>query len=459
MLLKSRLFYYLIVPLYFILCPLNLSALGWDTLSPTENDDKYFLHGEGFLTYTDSTWLGDNHLFRHSYFWVHLTGGYEVINNFWLSSWLSVYKYSFSYDYNYDPFHIHLMPQLSYNNLHDVTDSADSQYVRFNINLGSITNFTHGHGLFYSQFIGTGAHVYMAYRNTSMELTTLGYGYDSSNDLGSFYFYPYKKYFGIGLLAEINGFLASRIVPGINFEFNLFNKILRFYGEAGLSYVYDYNPNKINLLYVYLPTLTIPKQWAMTSVKFSPGFSANRSSLAAMAGIDLNLSAPDFLNLKFSLVNQFRYYGVEHSNFYYVQSVYIHGFDYYYDISIDRLYNNQPHNFYIYPGEKWGMYFRQELEINPFGVLYLKARNELLWIYTTYTENGKQVTSPYGNDILGADILLRFKDHVEVGTRISNVFISVIESFPNFKSGYKPEGLFLQATNGWLLDFYCHVYF
>jgi len=425
-------------------------ALGWDTLSPSNVDDKYFIHLDGDINFTTEPNL-EKLPHRHSYFWTHLTGGYELVDNVWISSWISVDKRSFSESLNFWPFTLQIMPQVSYNNIHhdtNETELADNQSNKLDINikLGTIGNFTHGKGLFFSQLTGLGSNLYLGLNSTSLEFYFMGSGYWPGDDVMSLYFYPFKKYLGIGVFYELSGLLGDRIVPGINFEL-IFLKQIKLYGEIGTAYV-------LNQTYYY-------PGFDQNPIVFQKNFSINRNTLAGLFGLDWNFSFPNLFQLNGNLANQLRYYGNEPSNYYYPQSTENAFFDYYKDTSIDQKYNNQAHNFYFDPGEKIGLYFRQEMDINPMYNIHFGVRNELVMIYPTGAFS--RVYKPHIIELLTLKLFYRIREIVDVGLRLSNVSISSYEVNPVLLSNkyiaYPSEGIFLQPAQSWYVELYSHYKF
>ena len=464
-------------------------SLGWDTISPTSKDNQYFWHLDGFITYTytDNQKEFDN--WRHSYFWTHLTGGYELLPNFWVSSWINIEKFSFSENYNIlslSDFNTFFMPQITYSNLYEFQESPEN-HLLLHANFGTLGNITHSKGLLYSDFTGMGTHVKLSYNNLSMEFNQLGYGYYAGDDVSSLVFYPFKKFFGAGSLLELNGIMGDRIVPGINFELSFFDQ-LRFYGEGAVNFTY--NPSSIykssdfmqtfyNYLYfspyTYSDSETSGEKLTIDYYEpyFSDKFSINKGTLAGLIGLDWKFSFPDIWKLNGSLVNQIRYYGKEHIDYYMFQSYNYfsnynnnsyyspYDFGYYRTIANDQKYNNQPSNYYIYPGQKVGFYLRQEFEINPFHKFFLKVRNEFLWVFATINDKGVTSTRQYGNDLFKVNLSYRLKDHVEFGIQVSNILIGYLTPYgePITNPGFKQDGFYLQASQNPLFDFYCHYFF
>lgn len=373
--------------LFFLLtCTASLHSLGWETLSPSDEDDKYFFHIDSKITYT-SYQFAPKPPARHSYTWIHLTGGYEVAPNFWISSWLEVQKPSFSYFLTYNPFDIHIYPQISYNNRHDFVQTNTDQEggdhpsvsrdgLKINAKAGTIGDFTHGQGLFYYQFTGLGFQSQIQYKDMSLEVTWLGNGFDYIDDLTGFYFYPYKKIIGIGMLAELKTFLGNRIVPGLTTEFNL-GKYFRVYGEVGVSYFFDMKYNHrtqtVDLTnYAWIPSTNISS--IPLTIDVADNFFQSKDTLAGLFGIDFNFKS-------LTLVNQVRYYGSDNVEFYALHSqVPYVGFTYQSSLSDDQKYNNQPFNYYYFGGETLGFYFRQDLNLNPVKNFFLNLKNEILWV-------------------------------------------------------------------------------
>jgi hypothetical protein len=407
----------------------NITAMGWDTLNPKPEDDIYFFHGEGQVVYT----MADNLPDRYSYFWTHLTGGYEVYDNFWLSLWISTYNHRPMVSTDY--FKLNFFPQVSFTNL------GESPVIGIEVNAGTIGNFTHGQGLFYSQFTGYGTHIFLQYSSVSLDFYYIGNGYWSGDDTKSLFFYPFKKYFGLGLLWEEDSFTGDRIIPGFNFELTLLNQI-RFYGEYGIAFVNQ-------------------QDWADPNINFNKEFTVNRDTAAGLMGIDWKFNFHKFLNLEGNLANQVRYYGREHSDFYSPLTLYSHDFNYLVDASIDQKYNNQPHNFYFDPGEKLGFYFRQEVKINPVDFFYFSVKNELLWIYPTGEAEGSY--EPYTLDLLTLELFYQFAKKIDAGFRVSNVTISRFElsqlQFDSQAGKYLSEGIMLKPAEDWYFEIYSHFKF
>jgi len=447
---KSRLLF-----LFLVLCTSNVYSLGWATLNPKPDDDKFYFHLDGDVNHTI---VSDDKLIpnRHSYFWTHLTGGYEIAENFWISSWVSIYRTSISESFANVPFGFKIFPQLTYSNKHtdekSLTSDGDLNKLDMNINVGTIGDLTYGKGLFFSQMTGLGTHVDLGFHNTSFELNLLGNGYWAQDDLLTVNFFPYKKYFGIGLIWEKMGSMGDRLMPVINLEIILFNQ-LKLYGEAGAAYVYNQTYDELNY-YNLLNSF---------NSSFQETFGLNRNTIAGLLGIDWNFSFPGFLNLKGVLVNQVRYYGKEHSDFYFIQSQFFGYFNYYRDPSIDQKYNNQPFNFYFNRGEKAGLYLRQELDINPLYDFHLGLKNEFLLIYSTGEFSGAY--QPRLVDTLTAKIFYMYKEHIDIGARVSNVAINSYELMnvgwanTSTNNTLSSEGIFLQPARIWYVELYSHFYF
>jgi hypothetical protein len=281
----------------------------------------------------------------------------------------------------------------------------------------------------------------MNINNTSIDFNYILHGYWLNDQVFSFFIYPFKKYIGMGVLWEKDGYMGDRIVPGLNAEITLWEQI-RFYAEYGVGYVFeDYH-------YGY-------------PVSFSSDFNIDRNTSAGIFGIDWKFNFPALLKLEGNLANQIKYYGAEHSDFYYYQTLYLSGFNYYFDSSIDQKYNNQPHNFYFDRGEKLGFYFRQEVKINPYNNIFLSVKNELLLIYPTGDASGSY--EPYTIDLLTIDLFYQFAEKIDLGLRFSNVGISAYENH-NFnyieaEGVYSSEGIMLKPTESWYIELYSHFKF
>jgi len=428
-------------------------AMGWDTIAPKPEDDKTFFHMEGDINYTQALNNNDIRVVRHSYFWTHITGGYEVVDNFWVSSWISLFKTNY-YAPNRPsdtPFNLFVLPLITYTNLHpDGKESVETGKLDLVANAGTIGNFTHGKGLLFLQMTAMGAQIYMGLNHFSIEAAYLGHGYWREDQLYSLYLYPFKKYFGIGVIWETCGLEGDRLVPGINFEISFLDQ-LTIYAEAAVAWVYyidHINISNYNLTKSFQPA-------------FHPSFGINENTSAGLMGIDWKFSFPALLNLKGNLVNQVRYYGKEHADYYYLQSQNRNYFSYYIDTSIDQKFNNQPHNFYMDRGSKIGAYFRQEIDITPYGNIHVSLKNEFLWIYPT----GQYLNAypPHLVELLTTNIYYKYKEHVDVGARLSNVGINTYEmaniAQQNTSTGVPSEGIMLQPARSWYIELYSHFKF
>jgi len=449
----------------------SVNALGWKTLTPDEEDDTYYINLDGIFTYTVpyvSRWQ-----YRHTYSWIHLTGGYELVPNVWISSWVQIEKTSFSYNLSKDPYNFRILPQLSYNNHHnfmtsDTDESGEAtkgvtkninRALKINVNFGTIGDFTHGYGLYFDDFTGVGSHIDLQGKNWSLDATWLGNGYEPNDDLFGIYFYPFRKWIGLGTLLELGNFMGNRVVPGLSFEIKPVN-VFRLYGEAGVSYVFNSPYNHDTRFHQWADSYGTVHNLPIT-MDFHDNITVDEETLAGLAGIDLKISAPSFMDMKASLVNQVRYYGRENSDFYYAQSQ-VYGFDYFWNLSVNQRYNNQPINFYKTYSETWGVYLRQEITLNVVKNLFIDIKNELLILLPKENRvnlvNGRTV--PLITNTATVRFYLTWFDRLDTGIQFSNVTIPGIQrKSEGLPYSDIPGYMLVEDSGQWFIDFYARFYF
>ena len=229
-----------------------------------------------------------------------------------------------------------------------------------NAQAGVIQNYTASKGLFYSEFTGLGAELSWDTFFGSMDLAFMGYGYQGSDDVTSFYLYAPKRFIGIGLLYETLSFYEDRLIPEINFEFQIKkeNFDIRFFGEFGSS--------------IYLGQIDTKSFGVATNhgivypdADLSPGFDVNHKTIAGLGGIEGSLNHTEGFAFYLKLRIEYRYYGRSHGDFYFQQR--LSEYYFYTDIRTDDKHNNQPFNFYLYSGDTHGFYLRTEINI-PFKI-------------------------------------------------------------------------------------------
>jgi len=406
------------------------------------------------LTYTNS--VGSSGLrtlpSRHSYGWFHFYGNYQVVPHYNLSALATVQKRSMSGNLSEEPFSIRAFPQLSFEGtlaqalpFDWLPDSGNNLRVR----AGTIPMFRHAQGLFYSQFTGVGFEALAEFKYVSIEAAVLGYGYFEGDDIHSLYVYGPKKIIGIGALSEINTPMGNRIVPGIAGEF-FPTESIRLYYEAGVSYLYQ--PRGAGIYYVGDYYGGVPRSIDLTNARFG-GFRVNERTVSGLVGVDFATSK--FWNIvdRLLLSNQVRYYGAEATDFYDKQRR--SHFYYFTDLTTDQRYNNQPYNFYLFPGSSVGLYFLQEVDLSPWKALRLSLRNELLMVFYENRYSGG-VANPVrsGNDLLSVVLSATVEDKIFVGVKVSNVLIGDIEYGSQEVLTYQRVPLMLEAGRYWLADFH-----
>ncbi|MDH5717036.1 MAG: hypothetical protein OEZ22_05305 [Spirochaetia bacterium] len=468
-------FYFLILNILIIK---NIYSTGWDRLIPEKDDSIYFLESDGFMTYTYSNVDDKNLPFRHSYLWTHINGSVEFADNYWISSLLSVQYFSLSYSLN--EFNYLLSKNISFYPLIHFSgtplelfliSSNQNSLHQINMTLGTLPNYTHAKGLFYSQYTGLGAHVDYNFKYASFNTAFLGSGYYQSDDVISLEIQSYKKFIGAQCLFERNTPLGDRLISGLNSEVSFNNLIL--FTEVSYSaitkrknnYLSDYEwttsqkKDYSNYDYKYYSNLERLDDY-LQSITFSKRI--NKDNISSLIGFQWIFNW-NILNTTGSIAGDFRYYGKNISNFYAYQRYF--GFDFFTDIVSDDKYNNQPFNYYVYPGEKTGIYLRQELESNIYKNFFLRIRNEFLYIKISSKEfkNSKAV---YGNNIFKVNFAVKMTKNFEYGLQISNMQIGLFESYKyetdqekkvDFNSKRKP--LFLKAEKNLLFDLYLYYYF
>lgn len=352
-----------------------------------------------------------------------------------------------------EPFTLRMFPQMSFEGtlgqLLPFEALPDSGHT-IRVQAGSLPLFRHGQGLFYSQFTGVGFQLSAEFQYWSVEAAVLGYGYFEGDDVQSLYVYGPKRIFGIGALSEINTPIGNRIVPGIAGEFFPLAP-LRLYYEGGISYLYSATGLQA---YDTGDTLNgLPYSLNLSNAKFGDGFRVNQRTVSGLVGVDYATTKIFGVIDRLLLSQQVRYYGAEATDFYEKQRR--SHFYYYTDLTTDQRYNNQPYNFYLFPGRSLGLYFLQEVDISPWKALRVSLRNEILLVFY---ENGYAATgyNPVrsGNDLLSVVIAATLEEKVFLGLKISNVLIGDIEYGKADVLTYQRTPLLLEASKYWLFDFH-----
>lgn len=424
----------------------------WHRLTPKRGSEKWNLGSEGFLTYTADS--GYPHLpVRHSYSWFHMYGNYQVVSGYSINGLLTIQKTTLSNNLNESPFQVSAFPQISFEGtlaqMFPFEDLPDSGHT-IRIQAGTLPMFQHGQGLFYSQFTGLGYQMQADFKYLQLEMAYLGNGYYEGDDLQSLYLYGPHRWFGIGALSEINTVLGNRVVPGIAGEFLPIEQ-LRLYYEGGISIFYaPTGLKRYDTGYYYD---SVPLTLDLSNVSLRPGFEANNRTLAGLVGLDFSWKKilPAVERLLFS--NQVRYYGADVTDFYEKQRR--SHFYYFTDVTTDLRYNNQPYNFYLYPGRSLGIYMLQEVDLLPLRAIRVALRNELLLIYY---ENGYSTLgyNPVrsGNDLLGITVNAVLDEKLFFGLKISNVLIGDMEYGSAEYLYYQRAPLLLETAKYWLVDFH-----
>jgi len=456
----------------------SIFSSGWSRLVPDKDDNDYYLESEGFLTYTNSTnGLSGDLPYRHSYLWLDINGAVEFAENYWISAMLRFQNYSLSYTlsenkyfhYN-EPRKIMFFPLFLFRGTFSelfLINSDSKKTHEIEIKAGTLPEFTFSKGLLYSQFTANATQFSYNSDYLFMQYTQLGSGYYSGDDVIGLELYSPGKYFGLECLFEINTLLGSRAVPGVNFELEIFKGFLIF-SEAVSGLII--NRTQLELEPVdYLNTSKDLLEWEINNwyifnhlnqKKFSKNI--NKNNLAYSAGFQYGFKSPSLFNLNAVFANEFRFYGKDHSLFYTYQQW--AGFDFYKDITSDEKFNNQPHNYHVFAGEKMGIYLRQQFDLNPYSNLFLRLKNEFLIIQSVEKSSGYKKTITYGNDIFSLALFIKYNKNLEYGIQASNIFFKVYRYNPYYseeseQSKALQDPLYLKATNGVLFDFYMHYFF
>ncbi|MBX3722917.1 MAG: hypothetical protein KF713_13840 [Turneriella sp.] len=423
----------------------------WDRLTPKAGPEKWNFGSEGFITYTLNT--GPYFPARHSYAWLQFYGNYQVVPHYNISALATVQKRSMSSNLTDEPFSLRAFPQLSFEGtlLQALPfDFMPGSGHTLRVQAGTLPMFRHGQGLFYSQFTGVGFQAQIDFTYFSIEAALLGYGYFEGDDVQSFYIYSPKKWFGIGALSEINAPAGNRIVPGIAGEVLPFPS-LRLYYEAGVSFLYQ--QRGAALYYTGESYGGVPRYIDLTNVSFGRGFQLNERTVSGLVGVDYARTKFWGIFDRLLLSNQVRYYGAEATDFYEKQRR--SHFYYFTDLTTDQRYNNQPYNFYLFPGRSFGLYFLQEVDVSPWQALRVTLRNELLLVFyeNGYAGRGYNPVRS-GNDLLSVVVSATVEEKVFLGIKVSNVLIGDIEYGSQEALTYQRAPLLLEAARYWLLDFH-----
>jgi hypothetical protein len=428
----------------------------WDRLTPKAGPEKWNFGSEGFITYTNALVTSSEIKSlpaRHSYAWFHFYGNYQIVPHVNVSALATVQKRTMSANLTDAPFIMRAFPQMSFEGtlaqLIPIEGLPDSGH-NIRVLAGSLPMFLHGQGLFYSQFTGVGFQFNAEFGYFSVEAAVIGYGYYEGDDVQSLYIYGPKKIIGIGALSEINTPAGNRIVPGVAGELTLFDS-LRLYYEGGVSYLY--NPTGLQQYYTGQTSGGVPRYLDISNVTFSRSLSINEKTVSGMIGVDYARAKFWGIFDRLLLSNQLRYYGAEATDFYEKQRR--SHFYYFTDLTTDQRYNNQPYNFYLFPGRSLGLYFLQEVDVSPWKAVRFTLRNEIVLVFyeNGYAAKGYNPVRS-GNDLLSLVFAITLEDKVFLGAKISNVLIGDIEYGSQDVLTYQRAPLMLEAGKYWLLDFH-----
>ncbi len=416
--------------------------------------ETWGLGSEGYMTYTQRLQPGEFPT-RHSYTWLHFFGNYQIVPGYQLNGMLTLQKMSFSYDLDSEPFRLRAFPQLSFDG--SLRQMLPLEFLpenghKMHLEAGTVPMFRHGQGLYYSQFTGVGFFLRAETDYVSLELAQLGYGYYDGDDVHSVYIYGPQRIIGVGVLHEFNTPLGDRVVPGVAGEARVLSN-WRFFYEGGVSFLY--RPSYATRYAPYSGIQGYENYYIdLSRPTFSQQFALNDRTASGLVGIDFATSRlGDFVDrLLFS--QQVRYHGGEATDFYEQQRK--SHFYYYTDVTTDQRYNNQPYNFYLFPGSSLGLYLLQEVEILPWRMLRLTLRNELLIVHYENRYPGTSASPrSSGNDLLSIVAAMHIDQRLNMGVKLSNVLIGNLEyGTAEVLVSRSRTPLMLEASGTWLLDFF-----